>query len=100
MGSICPCLKKKVKPSEISEGLINDKVSSLEEGKTTDEYDFSNKEAKSAKVIPIRNENDKISYPKKVSVSDFSFLKVPPLFTVFDVILGFGEGIVWKSAFG
>lgn len=77
MGSICPCLKKKVRPSEISEGLINDKTSTVEESKATDEYDFSNKEAKSAKVIPIRNGDDKISYPKKVSVSDFSFLKVP-----------------------
>lgn len=99
MGSICPCLKKKVKPSEMTEGLINDKTSVMEEGKTTDEYDFSNSATKHAKVIPIRNENDKISYPKKVSVSDFSFLKAPALLTIFDIILGFGKRLFWKSAF-
>jgi len=77
MGCLFPCFRKKKKPTEGEESLISDGiVTHGEESKMTDEEEFSRATGDEAQLVPIKNENDKISYPQKISVTDFHFLKV------------------------
>ncbi len=77
MGCLFPCFKRKKPHSEVEESLISDGIPPKdEESKLTDEQEFMNTNPQEAKVIPIKGENDKVSYPQSMSVSDFIFLKV------------------------
>ena len=77
MGCLFPCFRKKKKPTEGEESFISDGiVTHGEESKMTDEEEFSKATSDEAQLVPIKNESDKISYPQKISVTDFHFLKV------------------------
>lgn len=77
MGSICPCMKPTDSSSEAPRPFLNNQTSEEEEESNEQgEYDSLNTSGKDAKAIPIRNENDRISYSKKISVNDFTLVKV------------------------
>lgn len=75
MGSICPCMR----PSDSSdafEPLLHNQSSDEEDIRDGEEHNYLNTSRKDTKAIAIKNENDQISYSKKISVNDFTFQKV------------------------
>jgi len=81
MGCLFPCFRRNKKENPEQESLLSDGLApgNDEESKLSEEQEFMNTSSADAKIIPIKNDNDKVSYPQKVSVTDFIFLKVKHL---------------------
>ena len=76
MGTICPCMRP-ADSGDVFEPLMNDQTSDEEEIKDGEEHSYLNRSREDVKPIGIRDENDKISYSRKISINDFTFFKVP-----------------------